>query len=244
MTTETTAQKLYWLQRQIDGAITFLVITIFFVGLKLVATGVQTCKTKTAVGARSVVFAVAALIPFVPLAALTIGELVLKRLQGDETNPFLVVNAKAYKSFYQDSSIVEQEQYFTIIQKTFYGFSVLYPIACVLPKLSICFMYLRLFEVSIWVARTSKLLVVFLLLNTIAWLVPSVVVCQPIAVYWSPSGEEGRCIDINVFGTWISLPHIVSDLVMLVLPLPTLWKMQMRRAKKIGVIFTIVTGSL
>ncbi len=56
--------------------------------------------------------------------------------------------------------------------------------------------------------------------------------------------EPAKCINYQVFGVWISLPHIVSDLVILILPLPVLWRMQMARTKKLGLTVTFLTGSM
>ena len=85
---------------------------------------------------------------------------------------------------------------------------------------------------------------VFLVINAISWLLPTIFVCRPISQFWSPEGHQGRCINYNVFGTWISFPHIITDLVILVLPLPILLKTQMKQAKKIGLIIVFLTGSL
>ena len=85
---------------------------------------------------------------------------------------------------------------------------------------------------------------VFVVMDMIAWLVPSVIVCLPISNYWNTGGQEGRCIDFNVFGTWISLPHIVSDIVILIIPLPVIWRTQMSVGRKIGLIITFLAGSM
>ena len=45
-------------------------------------------------------------------------------------------------------------------------------------------------------------------------------------------------------GTWISLPNIISDLIILSLPLPVLWAMQMQLSKKVLVSITFLAGSM
>lgn len=131
-----------------------------------------------------------------------------------------------------------------MVYKSTYGFSVIYPVACMLPKLSVCFLYLQLFEIQIWTARVTKVVIAFLIINAIAWLVPSVVVCRPISQYWSYQSQSESCIDVNTFGTWISLPQIVSDLVILALPLPIIAKIQLTNAKKLGLVMTFLAASL
>lgn len=124
-----------------------------------------------------------------------------------------------------------------------YGFSVVYPIACALPKMSICCMYLGIFDVSRYMRRGAQIMIGFLCVNAVAWVVPSIAVCHPISAYWSPVGPR-KCINYNVFGTWISLPNIISDLVIFILPLPLLWNMQLKRAKKIGLTATFLAGTM
>lgn len=139
----------------------------------------------------------------------------------------------------------ERKTHWMKIFKARYGFTVVYPIACALPKLSICYIYLGLFKVKASVQRTTYALIVFIALNTIAWLIPSIVVCQHISAYWgAATASDAHCIHNMVFETWISLPHIITDLIMLGLPLPLLWNMQMRRARKVGIILTFLTGSM
>ena len=105
-------------------------------------------------------------------------------------------------------------------------------------------MYLSLFRVNKTMRQVTQAMIAFLVVNAIAWFIPSVVVCHPISTYWSLKVQSGRCINFNVFGTWISLPHIVSDLLIMALPLPLLWTMQMSKAKKIGLALTFLTASV
>ena len=156
----------------------------------------------------------------------------------------LSVHAQAYKAFYLSHSRSEALDQYIIISKVDYAISVVYPVACVLPKLSMCFLYLRLFGLDVWTSRISKALIVFLILNAISWLIPSIVVCHPISQFWNVNGHQpGHCLDYNIFGTWISLPHVVSDLVMLALPIPIIYRTQMKIAKKLGLAFTFVVAS-
>ena len=149
------------------------------------------------------------------------------------------MDAHAYLDFYSPQTTKSDE---ITIFKASYGLSVAYPIACVLPKLSVCCMYLALFRPNNYLRRATYFMIAFLITNAISWFIPSVAVCQPISAYWNQEPEN--CIDYQVFGVWISLPHIVSDLAIMILPLPVLWKMQLKRAKKLGLTITFLAGSL
>lgn len=137
----------------------------------------------------------------------------------------------------QEKSVVRISQYDYVI-------SVLYPIASTLPKLSVCTLYLRIFKVKRGLYRLTCGVIAFLIGNAIAWLIPTIFVCSPIRTFWSHRGASGKCLNWPIFGTWISLPNIVSDLLILVLPMRTLWRTQMKPAKKLGLMVTFATGSI
>lgn len=135
--------------------------------------------------------------------------------------------------------VVEDE---ITLHKYSYGLSICYPFATALPKLSILFMYRKIFNIHVAVRRITDVMIAFLVVNCIAWFVPTAAVCRPITDYWSVNPDR-NCIDTTVFGTWISFPHIITDLVILILPLPVLWNTQLKLAKKIGLIITFIAGS-
>lgn len=70
------------------------------------------------------------------------------------------------------------------------------------------------------------------------------VMCLPLDYLWDKSIPGGKCINIAAFYRWGSLPNAVSDLFMLVIPLPTVWKLQVERKVKIGLTVTFLTGSV
>lgn len=41
-------------------------------------------------------------------------------------------------------------------------------------------------------------MIAFLIVNAIAWLVPTVAVCHPISAYWTQ--QPGKCIDYGLLG--------------------------------------------
>lgn len=155
--------------------------------------------------------------------------------------PFLV-NARANWIYYKTTNEAEQLVYNVITAKSSYAMSVTYPIAFTLPKLMISTLYLQIFSVNDRARRTIIGLIVFLIINCVAWLVPTLAVCRPVSAFWNVEGHQGKCLNYNVFGTWISLPNIVIDLLMLILPIPLLWKMKIGLAKKLGLNLTFAIG--
>lgn len=48
----------------------------------------------------------------------------------------------------------------------------------------------------------------------------------------------------EAFVRWSTLPNILTDVIMLILPLPSIWNLQLRTPLKIGLTITFLTGSL
>ena len=67
--------------------------------------------------------------------------------------------------------------------------------------------------------------------------------CQPIKSLWDPS-VKGTCIDRT--GVWIVMGsmNVLTDILLLCLPLPQLWRLQMARNKKLQTIGIFSIGSL
>lgn len=117
-----------------------------------------------------------------------------------------------------------------------YGISVLYPLACMFPKVSIALtFYLRMFTSATtyrYARWTSLFLVIFLVANCVAFLVPSILVWYLTSIY------------PYILGTWISVPNIVTDLIMLVLPVQMVCALHISRAKKAALMIVFLAGGM
>lgn len=126
-----------------------------------------------------------------------------------------------------------------------YIFSAIYPIACALPKLSICCLYLRIFTAAHPIFRlVTKVLMAFLFLNMVAFFVPSAMACNPPSAYWAYPQQLHRCLDLAKLGTWINLPHLVTDLIMVAMPMPMIWKMHQDKVTRIGLTIVFLAGGV
>ena len=115
--------------------------------------------------------------------------------------------------------------------------------AVVLPKLAILVLYLRIFtkrqdRIACWVVGA------FMIANLVGTMVAGFLMCIPLKFLWNRTIAGGHCININAWYRWSSLMNISTDLVMLVLPLPVVWKIQSSKKIKIGLTFTFATGSM
>ncbi|KAK5658468.1 hypothetical protein OQA88_1857 [Cercophora sp. LCS_1] len=117
---------------------------------------------------------------------------------------------------------------------------ILYVFNLVWTKISILLMYYRIFHFPFF-KKMAYGIGAFI----IAWVVCItflfIFICVPVEKLWYPD-LPGRCID--QVGTWIAnaVSTIVSDLAILILPIPQVWKLQLGRAAKIGVTIAFCLG--
>ncbi|OAR02217.1 hypothetical protein LLEC1_05051 [Akanthomyces lecanii] len=61
--------------------------------------------------------------------------------------------------------------------------------------------------------------------------------CRPVSFYWDKSSHDGHCLQRRLYRNGnivIAVIGMLTDIVILVIPMPTLWKSQMRRKQKIA----------
>lgn len=55
---------------------------------------------------------------------------------------------------------------------------------------------------------------------------------------------EGSCLNGGLLFRYGSLPNIATDVAMLIIPLPTIWKLQVSRLTRIGLFLTFALSSM
>ena len=133
----------------------------------------------------------------------------------------------------------------TLVQwaKCLFALDYLYVVAVALPKLAILFFYLRIF-----VKRPYKIityaLIGIIVSHLISEIVASALQCSPVAFDWDKTIHGGHCFDQIAYYRWVTLPNIITDIIMLVLPLPLVWTLHLPQNRKIGLTFVFLTGSV
>lgn len=121
---------------------------------------------------------------------------------------------------------------------------ILYFPAMVFPKLAILAMYMRIFNMQRAYRRAVYIIASLLTVWGVAGIMTSLLYCKPFAYHWDKTIPGGKCGDKMAAYRWISVPNIVADVVILVLPLPAIKKLQIDLANKIGLSLTFIVGSL
>jgi hypothetical protein len=121
--------------------------------------------------------------------------------------------------------------------------ALMYPPAITFPKLSILCLYLRIFAGRGYRYATYIICGV-LILSLIVIMGVILGMCQPLAFQWDKAIPGGHCIDEQHFFVWASIPNIVTDVAIILLPLPLIYKLQISKMQKLGLAFSLLAGSL
>lgn len=123
------------------------------------------------------------------------------------------------------------------------GFLLLYSFAVTFAKMSILVFYLRLFPM-----RSSRHAVYVLMFSICGLCFSTLVIvifqCKPIALAWDKTIEGGSCIDMVAFFRYSIIPDIITDVAMLILPLPIVWNLHASITQRVGLTATFLTGSM
>ncbi|KAF7510718.1 hypothetical protein GJ744_006084 [Endocarpon pusillum] len=108
------------------------------------------------------------------------------------------------------------------------------------PKLAIILLYLKIF-VDKWIRRLTWTVGVIILLNGISGLIGIFAICRPFNFKWNKA-INGHCANIITTYRFVSMPNILTDVGILLLPISTLYKLQMSKPRKVGIFITFLAG--
>ncbi|CAH0019909.1 unnamed protein product, partial [Clonostachys rhizophaga] len=112
--------------------------------------------------------------------------------------------------------------------------SISYAFAIGFCKLAILSLYWRLFKIT-----SIRIPIIILYVLSIIWIIIRLPVvlfrCSPVQAYWDKTIPGGHCkITDGVFFFATMLPHIIMDIIILILPLIEILKLHLRPAQKIA----------
>lgn len=203
-------------------AIAFIVLQTFFVGLRFLARHLNS----TPMGADDILVPLSLIFNYalcgVSIAMVEVGGV------GRHT---------LWNCVYQPSALA-------MYAKLQIPFTVVIFWSITFAKVAILSLYLRIF-LNRYLRLATYVVVAIQIGSAIANTIVTCNVCTPLAFLWEPDKHPGgRCIDINSFWVWCNFPQIITDVVILVLPLHTLWRLKLSNREKVGVVVTFSTGSI
>ena len=134
----------------------------------------------------------------------------------------------------------------TRIREHFKGvvtYEFVHPAAVALPKMCVVILYLRVFT------KRLERNIAWGILGVIAavWFsleIAASLQCTPFAFSFDRSIPGGRCFDVFAFAYASSIPNIVTDVVVVFLPIRTVWELKISDGRKIGLMLIFLTGSV
>lgn len=131
----------------------------------------------------------------------------------------------------------------TVWGKYLVAIPILYFAGVNVPKLAILALYRRLFPPK-GIRLAVHILMGILVTLTIVTLVTAFAACVPFSANWNPKLVKEHCIDKEALFRWGSIPNILTDVVMLVLPIRVVWNLHTTTSLKVGLTLTFIIGSL
>ncbi|KAL3477450.1 hypothetical protein BJX99DRAFT_246211 [Aspergillus californicus] len=131
-----------------------------------------------------------------------------------------------------------------ILQKGLYANQILdFPFTVTPAKISILLFYVRIFPVRKF--RIFTYIVGAIVLgHGIGVLLAAIFQCSPIAYTWDKAIVGGSCFNQEAFFRYVSPPNILTDVVILVMPLPYVWKLHTHVGHKVALTGVFLLGSL
>lgn len=110
-------------------------------------------------------------------------------------------------------------------------------------KISILLFYIRIFSFRNFRAL-AYVVAGIVISHGIGVFFAAIFQCSPIAYTWNKTIVGGSCFDQEAFYRYVSPPNIVTDVLILVMPLPYVWKLHTQVGQKVALTGVFLLGSL
>ena len=111
-------------------------------------------------------------------------------------------------------------------------------------KTSLVLLYYRLFGIVRYYAYIVLGAWIIVLLYWIVLMCVVIFECRPVAFFWDKSIKGGKCINITSCYRWAGVANLLIDLLVLLLPLPMIWRLQLSTRQKVSLSAVFLLGIL
>jgi hypothetical protein len=113
-----------------------------------------------------------------------------------------------------------------------------------LIKISICLFLLRIFSAANHFRMYAWIVIAFTTAWSILVILTAFILCQPFAFSWDSTIPGGKCSDQTAWFIAIGVLDLTVDLMILVLPMPIIWKLQLPVGNRIALLGIFCVGVL
>lgn len=123
-----------------------------------------------------------------------------------------------------------------------YADNIVYTCCTASVKMSIVLLFRRIFVTRSFKHITAVLLVI-LSMWWMAVLLTQIFSCTPVDASWIPPKAE-TCVDTLMFYNAVTISNVIFDFILLILPMPVVWKLHIDYKKKLQVCGVFLVGTL
>jgi hypothetical protein len=113
-----------------------------------------------------------------------------------------------------------------------------------LIKSSIMLFFTRIFGTKRSFKISVAVVMVIVWLWAISIILETLLLCRPLAFNWDPTIPGGSCGQRNATYVVAGTLNLVTDLMVMFLPIPHIWKLQLSMAKKLALCTVFCVGLL
>ncbi|OJJ75777.1 hypothetical protein ASPBRDRAFT_38076 [Aspergillus brasiliensis CBS 101740] len=130
-----------------------------------------------------------------------------------------------------------------VFSKLIIAVSIVWCVSTALSKLTILSLYMTLFGIHKSARYACYVTGAIVIGYSVGGFSACFAVCRPLKALWDPS-VHGTCFDLNMLLRWIRLPNILSDIFIMIIPIPYVLKLQVTGRVRIGLFVTFLCGSV
>ncbi|PYH35668.1 uncharacterized protein BO87DRAFT_457846 [Aspergillus neoniger CBS 115656] len=130
-----------------------------------------------------------------------------------------------------------------VFSKLIIAVSIVWCVSTALSKLTILSLYITLFGINKSARYACYLTGAIVIGYSVGGFSACFAVCRPLKALWD-TNVKGTCFDLNMLLRWIRLPNIVSDIAIMIIPIPYVLKLQVTGRVRLGLIVTFLFGSV
>jgi hypothetical protein len=102
---------------------------------------------------------------------------------------------------------------------------------------------MRIFSIKKRFVVSVKVLIGLLVTYYLAITLAKVFICKPVAKFWNHA-LPGTCLNMNAIFISDCIVSLITDVVILISPLPIIWSLKMDLKHKLGSSVALVVGSM
>lgn len=122
-------------------------------------------------------------------------------------------------------------------------FEALYGLTLMFVKLAVLRFYSRLFAPSVWFTWGVRVTAAAVVLWMVSVVLETFLLCRPLAFNWDTT-IDGVCGDRNAVFVIAGVTNMITDFMVLLLPVPCILKLQMPPGQKFGLLLVFCMGIL